>query len=231
MPDAGILATVLLVLGLFLLALEFFIPSFGMIGITSLLCMVISFWSAWKAWGSGTNPVFFWTYVVFLCGGIPGTVIGSIYAIQYTSLGKVVVLQPPTPARNPRLLDELIGRTGVASTLLTPGGMVTIDDNRYHAESIGMLIDPGTAVIVTDTTAQRVIVRPLTPAELNVTNRDSTGSATKISAVHSPSGGDGGTTGASADAADAADPGKQLAVKSGPTPGELDFDIPDDYTG
>ena len=33
MPDAGVLATILLILGLFLLALELMVPSFGLLGI------------------------------------------------------------------------------------------------------------------------------------------------------------------------------------------------------
>lgn len=212
MPDAGILATVLLVLGLFLLALEFFIPSFGMIGITSLICIVISFWSAWKAWGGGVNPAFFWTYVVFLCAGVPGTVVGSIYAIQNTSLGKVVVLQPPVPTASQKPLDELVGRTGIAATLLTPGGLVTIDGTRHHAESIGMLVDPGTKVVVTQTTANRVIVRPMTADEIQNSQNHAPVMATRLpEEIHEDS--------------------SPLTAKRVPQPGELDFDIPDDYTG
>ncbi len=58
MPDAGVLATMLLVLGLFLLGLEFFIPSFGMILVIAALSLIVSFWSACKAWW-GVNPFFF----------------------------------------------------------------------------------------------------------------------------------------------------------------------------
>ena len=42
MPDAGVLATILLIVGLFLLALELMIPSFGMIGILSAISLLIS---------------------------------------------------------------------------------------------------------------------------------------------------------------------------------------------
>jgi membrane-bound ClpP family serine protease len=57
MPDAGILATVLLVVGLFLLGLEFFVPSFGLIGSLAAVSLVVSWWSASKAWGGGQNTV------------------------------------------------------------------------------------------------------------------------------------------------------------------------------
>ncbi len=165
MPDAGILATVLLVVGLFLLGLEFFIPSFGMIGILAGISLVISFWSATKAWGNGENPAFFWTYVCLLTAGIPGTVFGSFYAIQYTSLGKSIVLQPPTVVVTSNPLELLIGKKGLAQTLLTPGGMVLVDRERYHAESTGMLIDPNTPVVVTGVNGNRLVVRPSTVEE------------------------------------------------------------------
>ena len=42
MPDAGVLATILLIVGLFLLALELMIPSFGMIGILSAISLLIA---------------------------------------------------------------------------------------------------------------------------------------------------------------------------------------------
>lgn len=166
MPDAGILATILLVIGLFLLGLEFFIPSFGMIGTLAGVSLVISLWSANKAWGNGVNPTFFWSYVALLVAGIPGTICGSFYAIQHTPLGKAVVLQPPQVSAAVNPLEELIGRRGTAQTLLTPGGMVIIDRQRLHGESVGMLVDPGTPVVVVGISGNRVVVRPLTADEL-----------------------------------------------------------------
>ena len=165
MPDAGILATVLLVIGLFLLGLEFFIPSFGMIGTMAGISLVISLWSANKAWGNGLNPAFFWTYVVVLVAGVPGTVFAAFYLIQNTSLGKAVVLQPPVLATPSNPLESLVGQRGITQTLLTPGGMVLINRQRFHAESPGMLIDPETAVVVVGVSGSRVVVRPLTAEE------------------------------------------------------------------
>ncbi len=162
MPDAGILATMLLLLGLFLLGLEFFIPSFGMILAIAVISLIVSFWSACKAWW-GVNPAFFWTYVVVLVAGIPGSLLGAVALMQKTSLGNRLILRPPPGEKitsNP--LDELIGQRGTTLTLLTPGGMVSINSERFHAESLGMLIEPQTPVIVVTTRANRIVVRPWT---------------------------------------------------------------------
>ena len=171
MPDAGILATMLLLLGLFLLGLEFFIPSFGMILAIAAVALIVSFWSAWKAWW-GVNPAFFWTYVVVLITGIPGSLLGAVAIMQKTSLGNRLILRPPPPeekASNP--LEQLVGQRGTALTLLTPGGMVSIHSERFHAESLGMLVEPQTPVIVVATRSNRIIVRPLTADDESTSQR------------------------------------------------------------
>lgn len=165
MPDAAVLATILLLLGLFLLGLEFFIPSFGMILTIAVISLIVSFWSACKAWW-GVNPGFFWTYIAVLLTGIPGSLFGAIAIMQKTSLGNRLILRPPPildrkPA-NP--LDEMIGQHGVAQTLLTPGGMVTINGERFHAESVGILIEPQTPVVVVAVRANRIVVQPFAAA-------------------------------------------------------------------
>ena len=172
MPDAGVLATILLLLGLFLLGLEFFIPSFGMILAIAAVALIVSFWSACKAWW-GVNPAFFWTYVGLLIAGIPGTLLGAVAIMQKTSLGNRLILRPPPPdetqTSNP--LEELIGQRGTAQTLLTPGGMVLINSERFHAESLGMLIEPKTPVIVVAARANRIVVRPWTKDDENASQR------------------------------------------------------------
>ncbi len=160
MADAALLATLTLLAGLFLLSLEMFVPSFGLLLVMSLISLAVSFWAACKAWWA-VSPHFFWSYMLLLLGGIPATFFGTIAVLQRTSLGRRLTLTPPpeaglTPA-NP--LQPLIGRTGITQTLMAPGGMVLVDGQRLHAESTGMPIDPGTLVVVTAVRASRVVVR------------------------------------------------------------------------
>jgi membrane-bound ClpP family serine protease len=168
MPDAGVLATVMLLVGLFLLGLEFFVPSFGMILVAAVITLIVSFWSACKAWW-GVNPGFFWTYVILLTAGIPGSLMGAITLIRKTPLGNRMILKPAPvnaiPAPGP--LDHLIGKSGISQGLMTPGGIVLIDGERIHAESLGMLIEPNSPVVVVATRANRAVVRPRTAAELD----------------------------------------------------------------
>ena len=164
MPDAGVLATILLIVGLFLLALELMIPSFGMIGILSAISLLISAWSAWQAWW-GTSPGFFWTYAAFWLLGIPSVLGGMLFLLQNTSLGDRIVLRGPAGhvpvsrpgAKNP--LHDLVGKTGTAASLLTPGGMVIVNNERFHAESPGMMIESGSRVQVIDVKGNRLVVK------------------------------------------------------------------------
>jgi membrane-bound ClpP family serine protease len=208
MPDAGILATVLLVAGLFLLGLEFFIPSFGMILVIASISLIVSFWSACKAWW-GVNPYFFWTYVVMLTAGIPGSLVVAITIIQKTSLGNRMILPPASSSDvlSPNPLETMIGKRGVSQTLMTPGGIVTIGSERFHAESPGMLIEPRTPVIVIGAKASRIVVRPLTSAD---DQPHSSGVQPNVTAVSLAAG------------------TSQTVTTAEPDP--LDFEIPEDYT-
>jgi membrane-bound ClpP family serine protease len=168
MPDAGVLATILLILGLFLLALELMIPSFGVIGIMAAICLIVSAWSAWQAWW-GTSPGFFWTYAGFWLVGIPSVLGGVMFLLQNTRMGDYVVLRGPTNEEVVPLADErsrmeaLVGQLGAAASLLTPGGMVTVQGARFHAESSGLMIEPGTPVEVIGVRATRLVVKAASP--------------------------------------------------------------------
>ncbi|MCA9061999.1 MAG: NfeD family protein [Planctomycetaceae bacterium] len=230
MPDAGIVATVCLLLALFLLALEFFIPSFGMILACALILLVVAFWSAHKAWYVH-NPTFFWVFVAVAVGGIPGSVFGALHLVQHTRAGKHLILQPVPVQLKDNPLAEFIGKHGSTLTLLTPGGMVEIARERYHAESIGMLLEPGTKVVVTAVRGNRLVVRPY---DSSIDEHDTAGAGTRS---------EGGTRAEvpsdsrKSDVREMlplADPttgtGEAAAnnIPGGESGGDLDFPIPDD---
>jgi membrane-bound ClpP family serine protease len=162
MPDAGVLATVLLLVGLFLLGLEFFVPSFGMILVLAVISLIVSVWSAFKAWW-GVHPGFFWAYVLMLVAGVPGSLGLAVTMIRKTRLGNRMILKPVSQAETNSLspLEALRGKRGIAGTLMTPGGIVVVDSDRFHAESVGMLIEAQTPVLVVGVRGNRLVVRPM----------------------------------------------------------------------
>ena len=209
MPDAGVLATILLIAGLFLLALELMVPSFGLLGIGATVCLVISLWSAAQAWW-GTEPGFFWMYLALWVGGIPSALMAAIYLIQNTSLGSFVVLRGPGGSRtgaNPEVrhhLNNLVGQVGKSLSPLTPGGMVQVNGERHHAECLGPLVDPETPVTVVDTRGTRLLVRAV--------NKATTAPEITSPVVEQPT------------------PASGTHERSAEDSPQLDFEIPENYT-
>lgn len=207
MPDAGVLATILLIVGLLLIALELMIPSFGMIGILAAICMLISAWCAWQAWWAD-SPGFFWTYVAFWVLGIPAVMGGMLYLIQNSALGNHIVLKAPEP-KGPlkSRAAGLVGRVGRTSSALMPGGMVVIDDGRHHAESTGMMIESGQPVEVIAVKSNRVVVKLSTEEALEASQlaaKDSSLAETMV-----------------------ASSGQEMPTEGSPESSPLDFEIPE----
>ena len=216
MPDAGVLATILLIVGLFLVALELMIPSFGTLGISATICLVVSAWCAWQAWW-GSAAGFFWTYAGFWLIGPPTVFFVTLYLIQHTPLGGIVVLRGPQAdfdGASPRVrnrLQELVGQVGQAVSPLAPGGMVEVNGERIHAVSVGPVIDSGAPVRIVATRGTRLVVRqgeayagdaePANPVP-GTADESPSAMADRTTAA--------GTTGSEND--------------------QLDFEVPDDYT-
>lgn len=162
--DPALLAVCGLLIGLTLLVLEFFIPSGGLIFILACISLVVGVWGAWKAWGDDH----FWAFGTYL-GAIfifaPAAIVGGLYLLNNTAYGDRILLKAPKPedvvglSEENDKLKQLVGQRGKTLGLLNPGGMVTVDGTRYHCESEGMLIDPGTEVEVVSAEGPRLVVR------------------------------------------------------------------------
>jgi membrane-bound serine protease (ClpP class) len=59
---------------------------------------------------------------------------------------------------------SLVGKRGVALTVLHPAGVAQIDTQRVDVVSEGGFIDAGTRIVVIADEEYRRIVRPVTPA-------------------------------------------------------------------
>jgi membrane-bound ClpP family serine protease len=56
-------------------------------------------------------------------------------------------------------LSKFIGRIGKTLTLLTPGGLMMVDGERFHCESEGVIIDSGEDVRIVSVKGNRLVVR------------------------------------------------------------------------
>lgn len=177
MDPIGI-AIILLCIGLALLGIEFFIPSGGLIGIVAAICIVGSIFMAYRGWYH-TSPRAFFAFLAFVIMMVPITVVGTLWVLPRTRFGNQVLLQGPkiedvTPFSEEQLkLDKLVGKPGKTVTMLNPGGMVEVDGERFHCESPGLILDPGSDVEVCGVAGNRLVVCPPSTEPVDIPKQDS----------------------------------------------------------
>lgn len=162
--DPQSLAIIFLVAGFLLLVAEVFIPTGGALGIMVFLCFSASIYFAWKAWGD-TSAATFWSFVGGLIVMVPIVAFSAFSVLANSPWGNRVLLEAPRPEDVLPYQDELdhlaklVGEQGVAVTLLSPGGMVKVQNERLHAFTEGVLINMGEPIEVVAVRGTRVLVR------------------------------------------------------------------------
>lgn len=155
-------ALLLLFAGCVFLALEFFVPSSGTLGVMAALSFVGAIVLAFMA-----GPVYGTGTFVAVLIIVPTACILAVKYWPETPIGKLILIQLPAspdevlPQTEAYLgMQHLVGKHGVTKSLMMPGGVVVIDHKSYDAVSDGMAIEPGTRVLVVAISTQRVVVRP-----------------------------------------------------------------------
>ncbi|MEX2318082.1 MAG: NfeD family protein [Pirellulales bacterium] len=147
----------LMIAGCALVVLEVFIPSGGIIGTISAVCVIASILIAFNE--SAASGFIFTATAVF---AIPTLLALAFKYWPKTPMGKSFLGELPTEEEvlpsDPR--RTLLGRVGVARSKMLPSGAVEIDGQMVDAVTQGQAIEPGTYVTVIEVRANRVIVRP-----------------------------------------------------------------------
>jgi len=154
--DYATLSMILLASGIFVVVIEMFIPSAGVLGMiaASLLIggVVVAFFHgmffgfAVLAGTSLAMPFLFWILV-------------KVWPM--TPLGKAILMNDTIENVVPESMTEtLVGQVGVAKTKMLPSGTVEIDGKHHDAVSEGFAIEPGDTVKVVSARGNRVYVEP-----------------------------------------------------------------------
>lgn len=154
-------ATLLLLLGLALIVLEIFVPSGGVLGLLSTLSILAGIVLAFFD-GPGTGLAFVLTTVV----AIPAILAVAVRVWPDTPMGRHILLRVPTPEDvlpdSPlrRELKSLVGKRGIAKSVMLPSGVVIVDGQPIDAIGQGVAIEPGQRIKVVEVRGTRVVVRP-----------------------------------------------------------------------
>lgn len=150
---------VFLVIGLLLLVMEVFIPSGGLIGLCSVICLALCLWYAFS-YSAGLGLTFMLIDLVAL----PLTVALAFSLWSRTPLGRKFFLKPPEPeeiavSHTDQHLESLVGQLGRALTPLRPSGHVEIGDRRLDALAEEGFVPEGSPIRVLRIKSGQLVVR------------------------------------------------------------------------
>jgi membrane-bound serine protease (ClpP class) len=163
-------SALLLLLGLLLVMVEVFIPSGGVLGFLSITALVAGVILAFYHRGAEVGFLFLTVTAVAL----PVTLMMAFRWWPKTPMGRRILLDvpkseevlPDSPER--RWLRQMVGRVGVAKSLMLPSGAIEVDGHTIDALTEGTSIEAGQRVRVIAVSGNRVLVRVAddqTPAE------------------------------------------------------------------
>jgi membrane-bound serine protease (ClpP class) len=160
---AGWESLLLFVVGIILIAIELFMPGFGVFGIFGAVSVIGSLAMASVDIISGLKSI-----------GIAALVTVAVLLILGRSLSRrgfwsKLVLQEGVSTDEGKAYSqkksELLGQTGVTVTQLRPAGMIKLDDRRYDVVSRGEFIENNRNVKVIDVEGTRIVVREVVDNE------------------------------------------------------------------
>jgi len=159
----------LLVLGVLFAVAEIFVPSGGLLTVLSILSFVGAIVMAFFV--SPTAGIVTLLAIILLT---PLLLYVLMRVWPHTPIAKRIILSGPASRGTAgdltrREAGSLVGRTGVAKTLLRPAGKMTLDGQTVDCVTEGEFVQPGTRVTVLEEHGARVVVRPV-PEEDNETN-------------------------------------------------------------
>jgi membrane-bound ClpP family serine protease len=160
-------SALLLILGLALVVVEVFVPSGGILGFLSIVSLVSGIILAFYHQGAEAGFIF----LAITAATVPTALALAFRWWPKTPMGRRLLLDIPTseevlpdsPER--RSLRQLVGRLGVAKTVMLPSGAVLVDGHTIDALSEGMSIEAGQRVRVVEVRGNRVVVRPADDVE------------------------------------------------------------------
>ncbi|CAN5769162.1 hypothetical protein BH23PLA1_BH23PLA1_07550 [soil metagenome] len=161
---------VCLIIGLFLLMAEVFVPSGGLLGLLAAGFLLVSLWLAFSF--STTMGLNFLLALGLL---LPLAVVLAVQIWPRTPMGRWIILKPPTPedlepAPGPShggRLEHLIGQYGRSLTPLRPSGVIDFDGRRLDGLSEGGMIPPGALVKAVQVRSGQIVVRLAPEQTLN----------------------------------------------------------------
>jgi membrane-bound serine protease (ClpP class) len=157
-------SVLLLLAGIAIVGIEMFVPSGGALAVMAAMCFIASIVVAFM---HSSQMGFMMLGATTLA--VPIVIALAVHWWPHTPIGKRILIPrpehpddvlPDTEAH--RRLKSLVGQQGRTTSLMMPGGTISIDHHTYDAMSLGMPIDANMPVEVVEIRMNRLVVRPST---------------------------------------------------------------------
>lgn len=154
-----LLIVLLAAAGLFLLLMEIFIPSYGLLTVGGLGALIASVYLSFLQ-----SPAFALLVLIVVAIILPVEIVVGVKLFPHTWIGRRIVLAArdktgKTERSSEEGIFNLEGREGVTRTACRPAGVAEIENKRVDVVAEGMMIEANRPVRVVRIDGNRVVVR------------------------------------------------------------------------
>jgi len=144
--------------GVVLIAVDFYLPGF-VLGSVGVVMMLVATAVCYGVYGFTPTAVLVLGEVA--AGGVAAYF--AIHVLPQTPLGRKMLLQHTQEGQRAqtKLAGDLVGKRGVAQTLLRPSGMAVIDGQRVDVVAESGVIEAASPVEVVAVNENRIVVRKI----------------------------------------------------------------------
>lgn len=153
------LEPLLFFVGIVLIVIELFIPGFGVFGIAGILCLVASFFLILGGnmqalnWLAGSISAALILFALFL-RKLPSSKMWNRFVLKKT-------LNKDDGYSSGPDYELYLGKNGVATTQLRPGGLAEIEGKRLDVLTYGDFVEPGTKIVVIKVEGNKLFVEKI----------------------------------------------------------------------
>lgn len=156
--NIGAVQAILFILGLFLLILEIFVPGFGVSGGLGIVLLLVGIFM------TAQTPFEAFLMILILILLVAVLLFIILRSAKKGKLSKKLILKSASKREegftSTTDTSALIGKEGVALTLLRPAGTGEFENKRIDVVSEGDFIEPGTKIKIITTEGRRIVVKP-----------------------------------------------------------------------
>jgi membrane-bound serine protease (ClpP class) len=151
----------LAVAGVAAIIVEMFVPALGLIGVAGLGAIVASIVMVYQEFGPLVGSIYLGVSIVVL----PVVIVLYFKYLPRTFIGKRLIqhgeqdIETGYASYTAERYAGLVGKRGVALTVLRPVGTVLIEGNKHSAVTSGEFVEKNQPVEVTKVEGSRIVVR------------------------------------------------------------------------